>query len=63
MDLVAMRRTLDGLVPTQVKVSRKRWANLRSDLAAAIAASGLRFVPLRSCPKSRKGAWPSLPLP
>jgi hypothetical protein len=50
MDLVAMRRTLDGLVPMQVKVSRKRWANLRSDLAAAIAASGLRFGPAAELP-------------
>jgi hypothetical protein len=29
-------------VPAQAKVSRKRWANLRSDLAAAIGASGLQ---------------------
>ena len=29
------------MVPAQAKVSRKRWANLRSDLAAAIDASGL----------------------
>ena len=50
MDLVAMRRTLDGLVPMQFKVSRKRWANLRSDLAAAIAASGLRFGPAAELP-------------
>ena len=37
-----MRKTLDGVVPLQAKVSRKRWANLRSDIAAAIAASGLQ---------------------
>jgi integrase len=30
------------MVPAQAKVSVKRWANLRSDLAAAIEASGLR---------------------
>ena len=41
MDLAAIRKTLDGVVPLQAKVSRKRWANLRSDLAAAIAVSGL----------------------
>src|SRR5205814_6770600 len=35
MDLAAIRKTLDGVVPMQAKVSRKRWANLRSDLAAA----------------------------
>ena len=29
-------------MPLQAKVSRKRWANLRSDIAAAIAASGLQ---------------------
>ena len=32
LDLVAMRGTLDGMVPAQAKVSRKRWSNLRSDL-------------------------------
>ena len=42
MDLASIRKTLDGVVPLQAKVSRKRWANLRSDIAGAIAASGLR---------------------
>jgi integrase len=42
IDLASIRRTLDGIVPLQAKVSRKRWANLRSDIAAAIAASGLQ---------------------
>src|SRR5260370_228211 len=42
LDLGAIRRTLDGMVPAQARVSRKRWANLRSDLAAAIGASGLQ---------------------
>lgn len=42
LDLGAMRSVLDLMVPIQAKVSRKRWANLRSDLAAAIGASGLR---------------------
>ena len=42
MDLAAIRKTLDGVVPLQAKVSRKRWANLRSDIAGAIAASGLQ---------------------
>lgn len=41
LDLAAIRKTLDGVVPMQGKVSRKRWTNLRSDLAAAIAESGL----------------------
>src|ERR1700704_1191654 len=30
LDLAAIRKTLDGVVPLQAKVSRKRWANLRS---------------------------------
>jgi hypothetical protein len=42
LDLADIRRTLDGMVPIAAKVSRKRWANLRSDLAAAFDASGLR---------------------
>jgi len=42
LDLADIRQTLDRMVPAQAKVSRKRWANLRSDLAAAFDASGLR---------------------
>ena len=42
LDLADIRKTLDGIVPAQARISRKRWANLRSDLAAAIEASGLR---------------------
>jgi integrase len=42
LNLGAIRHTLDGIAPAQAKVSRKRWANLRSDLAAALAASGLQ---------------------
>jgi integrase len=42
MDLASIRKTLDGVVPLQATVSRKRWANLRSDIAGAIAASGLQ---------------------
>jgi integrase len=42
LDLAGIRAALDVMVPIQAKVSRKRWANLRSDLAAAISASGLR---------------------
>jgi integrase len=41
LDLAAIRSVLDLMVPIQAKISRKRWANLRSDLSAAIAASGL----------------------
>ena len=42
LELAAIRETLDGVVPLQAKVTRKRWANLRSDLAAAIAVSGVQ---------------------
>src|SRR4051812_22439592 len=41
LDLAVLRQTLDALVAAEAKVSRKRWANLRSDLSAAITASGL----------------------
>lgn len=41
LDLATIRSVLDLMVPIQAKISRKRWANLRSDLSAAIAASGL----------------------
>src|SRR5712671_3044759 len=41
LDLATIRQTLDGMVPAQAKVSAKRWANRRSDLAAALAACGL----------------------
>ena len=44
LDLADIRRTLDGMVPARAKISPKRWANLRSDLAAAIAVSGLRSM-------------------
>src|SRR3981189_353597 len=40
-DLATIRQTLDGMVPARAKVSAKRWANRRSDLAAALAACGL----------------------
>jgi integrase len=42
LDVGTIRKTLDGMVPAQARVSPKRWLNLRSDLAAAIDASGLR---------------------
>jgi integrase len=41
LDLAAIRQTLDTMVPAWAKISRKRWANIRSELAAAIDASGL----------------------
>src|SRR5262249_50777465 len=42
LDVAHIRQTLDGIVPARAKISAKRWANLRSDLTAAIRASGLR---------------------
>jgi hypothetical protein len=42
LDLCEIRQVLEGIVPAWAKVSRKRWANLRSDLAAAIDTSGLQ---------------------
>jgi integrase len=42
LNLDEIRKTLDAIVPARAKISRKRWANIRSDLAAAIDASGLR---------------------
>ncbi len=42
LDLGVIRTTLDGMVPARAQISRKRWANLRSDLAAAFDASGLQ---------------------
>lgn len=59
LDLADIRRTLDGMVPAQAKVSRKRWANLRSDLAAAFDASGLRPM-LRTADVELDDAWAKL---
>src|SRR5260370_39729235 len=42
LDVARIRRTLDGMAPGRAKISAKRWANLRSDLTAAIRASGLQ---------------------
>jgi integrase len=56
LDLADIRTTLDGTVPVQAKVSRKRWANLRSDLAAALDASGLRPM-LRTADVELDGEW------
>jgi integrase len=44
LDLSAIRQHLDRMVPARAAISPKRWANLRSDLAAAIAASGLQPI-------------------
>src|ERR1700730_5917317 len=59
LDLAAIRRTLDGIVPAQARVSRKRWANLRSDLAAALDASGLQPM-LKTANVELDFTWASL---
>ena len=59
LELEAIRETLDGVVPFQAKVTRKRWANLRSDLAAAIAASGVQPM-LKTSDIKPTGAWEEL---
>ena len=59
LDLAAIRETLDGMVPAAAKMSAKRWANLRSDLAAAIDASGLRPM-LKTADVKFDQAWNEL---
>src|SRR5262249_43909624 len=56
LDLAAIRHALDSAVPAQAGVSAKRWANLRSDLSAAIAASGLRPI-LKTAKLELTGPW------
>jgi hypothetical protein len=56
LDLAEIRRTLDGAVPAQAGVSAKRWANLRSDLSVAIAASGLHPM-LKTANLELAGPW------
>ncbi len=59
LDLAAIRSVLDLMVPIQAKISRKRWANLRSDLGAAIAASGLLPM-LKTARVELSESWASL---
>jgi integrase len=59
LDLALMRSVLDLMVPIQAKISRKRWANLRSDLSAAIAASGLLPM-LKTSTVELSESWVSL---
>ena len=42
LDLAEIRATLNRMLPARAQISRKRWANLRGDLARAIDVSGLR---------------------
>jgi integrase len=59
LELAQLRGTLDRLVPAEAQVSAKRWANLRSDLAAAIDASG--FIPmLKTAALALAPAWEQL---
>jgi hypothetical protein len=59
LDPAAIRSVLDLMVPIQAKVSRKRWANLQSDLSAAIDASGL--LPIVKTARVELGeSWASL---
>jgi integrase len=62
LDLAAIRRTLEAIVPAQAKVSRKRWANLRSDLAAAMDASGLQPM-LKTANVELDSSWDALLCP
>jgi integrase len=59
LDLAELRRMLDRTVPAEAEVSAKRWANLRSDLAAAIDASGLLRM-LKTSGLSLDPAWEKL---
>jgi integrase len=59
LDLHAIRATFDSMVAADAKVSRKRWANLRSDFAAAIEASGL-WVMLKTADVKLDQVWSTL---
>ncbi|WP_198031985.1 site-specific integrase [Bradyrhizobium sp. Ec3.3] len=59
LDFGEIRETFDRIVPAAAKVSRKRWANLRSDLLTAIGASGLRPI-LRTSKLPLDPAWTDL---
>jgi hypothetical protein len=56
LDVARIRRTLDSMAPAQAKISAKRWANLRSDLTAAIRASGLHPM-LKTADFEMDPAW------
>lgn len=62
LDLKGIRETLDGMVPAAARISAKRWANLRSDLGAAIAASGLRTM-LNTANRELDEVWRQLLAP
>ena len=62
LDLAAIRERLDGMVPAEVKVSAKRWANRRSDLAGAFAACGLMPI-VKTAKVKPDAAWAALLAP
>jgi hypothetical protein len=59
LDLAAIRQKLDTIEPAWAKISQKRWANIRSDLAAAIDASGLLPI-LKTADVELSTAWRQL---
>ena len=59
LDLAEIRQTLDRIVPGDATMTPKRWANLRSDLAGAIDASGLRPM-LRTAGLKTDAVWKEL---
>ena len=59
LDVAAVREKLDAIEPAWVKISRKRWANIRSDLVSAVHASGLRPM-LKTAEIELDGAWKHL---
>ncbi|MGH6793191.1 MAG: hypothetical protein ACRECF_10710, partial [Methyloceanibacter sp.] len=58
LDLAAIGAKLNAINPVANGISAKRFANIRSDLLAAIAASGLK--PVRPTPKSLSVPWQAL---
>ncbi len=59
LDLAVIRQKLDSTEPAWAKISRKRWANIRSDLVAAIHSSGLRPM-LKTAQIELDDAWKRL---
>jgi integrase len=56
LDVARIRQTLDRMAPGRAQISAKRWANLRSDLTAAIWASGLQPI-LKTADIELDTAW------
>ena len=62
LNLAEIRQTLNRRVPTRAQISRKRWANLRSDLARAIDASSMLPM-LRTADLEIDAVWTRLLAP